>query len=291
MASKSPLQKLQDAVLGTVKGAVSDPVGTAGKAVQQAKGTIALGRMVAGQVTHKAADLASHRGGRGASEATATAARVVPTPRTETAQKPTAPQPTAPQPSAETPVEVTPSDVARVVAKKSPAEKAAARGATARKATAAKAPATKAASSPSAKLPVRKAAATKAAATKAPATKAPATKAPATKAAATKAAATKAPATKAPAKKAPAKKAPAKRSPATRAPAAPPLSAAEVLEDAATEVTTPVGTTGADVATNPATTDTDLQQPGTEPLMDPSTTKAVASEAATGARAADPHKG
>jgi hypothetical protein len=266
VASKSPLQKLQDAVLGTVKGAVSDPVGTAGKAVQQAKGTIALGRMVAGQVTHKAADLASHRGGRGASEATATAARVVPTPRTETAQKPTVPQPTVPQPSAETPVEVTPSDVARVVAKKSPAEKAAARGAAARKATAAKAPATKAASSPSAKLPVRKAPAKKATATKAPATKAPA-------------------------KKAPAKKAPAKRAPATRAPAAPPLSAAEVLEDAATEVTTPVGTTGADVATNPATTDTDLQQPGTEPLMDPSTTKAVASQAATGARAADPHKG
>jgi hypothetical protein len=57
------------------------------------------------------------------------------------------------------------------------------------------------------------------------------------------------------------------------------------------DVTTPVGTTGAGHATNPDTTDTDLQQPGTEPLMDPATTKAVASEQAMMSRAADTDKG
>lgn len=70
-----------------------------------------------------------------------------------------------------------------------------------------------------------------------------------------------------------------------------PLSAAQVAAEERGEVTTPVGTTGADVATNPDTTETDLQQPGTEPLMDPSTTKAVASEMKTMRKAADPDKG
>ena len=44
------------------------------------------------------------------------------------------------------------------------------------------------------------------------------------------------------------------------------------------DVETPVGTTGADVGHNPDTGEADLQQRGTEPLMDPSTTKAVKSE-------------
>ena len=57
------------------------------------------------------------------------------------------------------------------------------------------------------------------------------------------------------------------------------------------DIVTPVGTPAADVAHNPDTTDTDLQQPGTEPIMDPATTKSVASEAATLGRAADPEKG
>ena len=121
------------------------------------------------------------------------------------------------------------------------------------------------------------------------------------KKAAKKPAAKKAPAKKAAAKKAPAKKATA---PATASqpttPTSPgdklprrkkPLTAAELVEGAGTETVTPVGTRGADVATNPDTTDTDLQQPGTEPLMDPSTTKAVASEQATLSAAADPDKG
>jgi hypothetical protein len=77
-------------------------------------------------------------------------------------------------------------------------------------------------------------------------------------------------------KAAAAKKAP----PSARKAAAPaPRTAAEVAAEEGPGVTTPVGTTGADLATNPDTTETDLQQPGTEPLMDPSTVKAARSEA------------
>jgi hypothetical protein len=45
------------------------------------------------------------------------------------------------------------------------------------------------------------------------------------------------------------------------------------------DVETPVGTTGAGPAYNPSTTVADLQQPGTEPIMDPSTTKKAKAEA------------
>ena len=56
-------------------------------------------------------------------------------------------------------------------------------------------------------------------------------------------------------------------------------------------VETPVGTTGADAGHNPDTAEADLQQPGTEPLLDPSTAKAIRSESETLRRAADPDKG
>ena len=42
---------------------------------------------------------------------------------------------------------------------------------------------------------------------------------------------------------------------------------------------------------NPDTTETDLHQPGTEPLMDPATVKAVASESATLSPSGDTDKG
>lgn len=51
-------------------------------------------------------------------------------------------------------------------------------------------------------------------------------------------------------------------------------------------IETPVGTTGADVGHNPDTAEADLQQPGTAPLMDDATVKAVASEAKTARKAA-----
>ncbi len=118
------------------------------------------------------------------------------------------------------------------------------------------------------------------------ATPAPATKAPAKKAA------TKAPAKKAPAKRAAAKKAPSKQA-AVLAPALG-LSEAEVEDLDATrtdDITTPSGIPAAGEGFNPDTTDTDLHQPGTEPLMDPATVKAVASESEVLRRAADTDKG
>jgi hypothetical protein len=55
--------------------------------------------------------------------------------------------------------------------------------------------------------------------------------------------------------------------------------------------TTPSGIPAAGEGTNPDTTATDLHQPGTEPLVDPATVKAVASESEVLRRAADPDKG
>lgn len=121
--------------------------------------------------------------------------------------------------------------------------------------------------------------------------------------AAAKEAAAKAPAKKAPAKKAASEKAPARKAAAKRAPSkkaavlAPALSmteaevAAGAADETADDVITPSGIPAAGVGVNPDTTETDLHQPGTEPLMDPATVKAVASEAAVLSRAADPDKG
>ncbi len=55
----------------------------------------------------------------------------------------------------------------------------------------------------------------------------------------------------------------------------------------AVDIETPVGTPGADVGDNPDTAESDLQQPGTEPLMDPSLTKQVKAESKVGRRGAD----
>ena len=118
-----------------------------------------------------------------------------------------------------------------------------------------------------------------------------------TEPAATKPAAKKAPAKKTAARKAPAKKAAAKKAPSRQAAVLAPalgLSEAEVAElDVAStdDITTPSGIPAAGEGINPDTTETDLHQPGTEPLMDPATVKAVASESATLSRAADTDKG
>lgn len=61
--------------------------------------------------------------------------------------------------------------------------------------------------------------------------------------------------------------------------------------DDADELRTPSGIPAAGAGVNPDTTETDLHQPGTEPLMDPATVKAVASEAEVMRRASDPDKG
>ncbi|WP_457187807.1 hypothetical protein [Nocardioides sp. P5_E3] len=121
--------------------------------------------------------------------------------------------------------------------------------------------------------------------------------APAPTPAVTKPAAKKSPAKKTAARKAPARKAAAKKAPSKQAAVLAPalgLSEAEVeqLDAAGTDdITTPSGIPAAGEGINPDTTETDLHQPGTEPLMDPATVKAVASESATLRRAADTDKG
>ena len=119
----------------------------------------------------------------------------------------------------------------------------------------------------------------------------------------TQAPAKKAPAKKAPAKKAPAKKTAAKKTAAKRAPSkqaavlAPALGLSEAEVEAQIEagldddLTTPSGILAAGPGVNPDTTETDLHQPGTEPLMDPATVKAVASESEVLRRGADTDKG
>ena len=98
----------------------------------------------------------------------------------------------------------------------------------------------------------------------------------------------------APAKKPPAKKTPAKKS-ARKAPSkkaavvAPALGLTE--EEAEDVLRTPSGIPAAGDGHNPDTTETDLHQPGTEPVMDPATVKAAVSESEMMRRAADRDKG
>ncbi|HET6666340.1 MAG TPA: hypothetical protein VFG98_03555 [Intrasporangium sp.] len=104
-------------------------------------------------------------------------------------------------------------------------------------------------------------------------------------------AARKAPATKASATKAPAKKGAAKKAPSARAATVAPALSRNVQDGAGDDdVRTPSGIPAADEGYNPDTAETDLHQPGTEPLMDPATVKAIKSEAEVMQRAADPDK-
>jgi hypothetical protein len=116
-------------------------------------------------------------------------------------------------------------------------------------------------------------------------------KEPARKTAAKKAPPNKTAAKKAAPKKAAPKKAAPKKAPSARAATlAPALSVTEeeVIDD---DVRTPSGIPAADEGYNPDTAETDLHQPGTEPLMDPATVKSIKSEAEVMQRAADPDKG
>lgn len=109
-------------------------------------------------------------------------------------------------------------------------------------------------------------------------------------------------AVKAPARKTAAKKAAAKKTAAAKARKAPSKQAAVLApalglsEDEVEAITddgpvTPSGIPAAGEGVNPDTTETDLHQPGTEPIMDPATVKAAVSEAEIMRRAADPDKG
>jgi hypothetical protein len=65
---------------------------------------------------------------------------------------------------------------------------------------------------------------------------------------------------------------------------------AETTPAGSVGIVTPVGTTGADTGRNPSTAEADLQQPGTEPIVDPALTKTVKKAASTGRKASDSGK-
>ncbi len=165
MARKNPLGKLVDTAVDALK----NPVGTAGKVVDQARGTASLGKLAAEQVTKAAASTALGTVGAVAERAGVT--RRKSSGRTdEAASPPTSPADLRPVPPvnepAHPPVDETgtrPGPVASTTARKAPAKKA------------------------DGSTPAKKAPAKKAPAKKAPAKKAPAKKAPAKKAAAKKA--------------------------------------------------------------------------------------------------------
>ncbi|WP_299932064.1 hypothetical protein [uncultured Nocardioides sp.] len=142
---------------------------------------------------------------------------------------------------------------------------------------------TTAAGRAAAEAPATTTAATTSAAKTTTAKKAPAKKVPATKTAAKKTAAKKTAAKKT------ARKAPSKQA-AVLAPALG-LSEDEVEAVTGDGPVTPSGIPAAGEGVNPDTTETDLHQPGTEPLMDPSTVKAAVSESDMMRRAADTDKG
>jgi hypothetical protein len=345
VARINPLGKIKDVALGTLL----HPVGTAGKAVEQAKGTAAIGRMVAGQVTRAAASVAVDTVGGVAKRAGVPGQRSAPAePSTPSSERRTRgdepnlravpavnePAHTA-APSARPVSKAAKTAVAEPVAESTKnhgdllepvqdaVKKAPTKTASAKRAASKKAPATKA--------PAKKATAKKATANKATAKKTVAkTTVAKTTAAKTTAAKTTAasgdtglleaqtpasqlaeqglgdvtPADVAKvAKKTPAKKttpvqpvdgAPdatatkaTKKTATKTAKKAAPRTASEVANEEGPDLLTPVGTTAAGESALP---NTDLQQPGTEPLMDPATVNAVKSESETMQKAADPDK-
>ena len=244
MARKSPLGKIKDAAVGTIK----DPLGTGQKAAGQALGTVTS---TVGAVTSKVT-------GRKRSSAKSEE-RPKPVAVPDSPSRPHG-DPVTPTKAEERALREDSSPRLASVPKQAPAKKTPppAKQSPAKPA-AKKAPAKKAAKA----VPTPADVAKKTAASIPTVATAPAKKAPTKKAA---------PTTKTTAKKAPAKKAPAKKSPAKKRP----LTAAELVAGAATD---------------PAANITDPQQPGTAPLMDPGTVKAISKEAEMLRRAADPNKG
>ena len=143
MARTNPLGRIKNVAIDSIK----DPRRTAETVAGQARGTVALGRVVVGQVGTRLAGL-RHHGADGKTPSTGLA----PAPRRSPEEAPAAPQakaaaaPTVAEPDTTEP-EVTPADIAKNIAPK-PAAKRTTRP------PAKKAPAKKAA--PGAKLPPRK---------------------------------------------------------------------------------------------------------------------------------------
>lgn len=283
MASKNPIGRLADTAIKSLK----DPVGTAGKVVDQAKGGAALGRSVVEHVGRsaftKATETAGAVMGRATGHAAASSGR-------DEAAAPLRPVPDVNEPAHTAEPGTPPGDLsaakkaaARKTAKKVPAKKTAKKTA---KSAASPADVAKTVEAAVAEDP-SKTAATPAGAG-APGDKLPAKKAAGKKAAGKKAAAKKAPATTTAAEQSPANKTAAKK-PAKKSPAkkARPKTAEQVAGVQGDDVMTPVGTPAADRASNPDTTEHDLNQPDTEGIVEPSTAKAVSSRAETLRKAAE----
>jgi hypothetical protein len=290
----NPIGKLKDTAIDAIK----DPLGAAGKVVEQARGTAALGLMVVEQIGKVALEKAGEVVGRG-TDYTSSGGRTDLRPVPEVNEPAHTAEPAKRQGD---PVTTAPTPVATPPAAKKapPAKKAASKKAAAKKA----APPKKAAPTETAavglgeiptpadvaKQVAKKAPAKKGAAKKAPvkggpgAEQAPTTQStPGDRLPPRKRPAPPKPAATPAAKKAPAKKAPAKK--------ARPKTAEQVAGVQGEDVATPVGTPGAGRGHNPDTTDTGLQQPDTAPLMDPSLVKAIKSESEMMQKDADLDKG
>lgn len=278
MAPKNPVGKLAETALSTLK----DPKAAAGKAVGQAKGTVGLGKLVAETAGSVAGGVVARATGRkrGAEKTSGRSTTVTapvttePTSRADLRAVPDVNEPAATKPAGTMKKAAEPAKKQgdALTETKPAAKKASAKKAPAKKA--AKAPATPS-TGPAAKTPAKKTS-KKVAAT------------PADVAEVVESAVAEDPKTtgaklakKAPAKKSSAKNAPAKKSsPGGKLPAkkAQPKTAAELAANEGEGVRTPAGTSAVSEGSNPSTTETGLTQPGTEPIVDPATTKQVASE-------------
>lgn len=276
VAPKNPIGRLADTAINTLK----NPLETAGKVVEQAKGTAAFGKMVVEQVSRSAVSKATGTAGgvvgkaagrKSESSETAEAGTATPLrPVTDVNEPAHTTGPLAERADESTKQHGDPvRRPAERVAKKATAEKSPVKKATGKK-TAAR---TSSVPSPKDVAEVVEAAVaedpTKTAATPAKKSTRTASRGPARKTAPGDKLPTKKTATKAPAKK------------------ATPRTAEQLARGEGDGVSTPVGTSGAAPGTNPDTAESDLNQPGTEGIVEDSTVKAVASESARMRKAAE----
>lgn len=270
VAPKNPIGRLADTAINTLK----NPLETAGKVVEQTKGTAAFGKMVVEQVGRSAVTKATETAGAVVGKARAR------NPESDTAEAETA-TPLRPVTDVNEPAHTTGPLAERAEEStkqhgdpvRKPAEQAA-KKATAKKSAVKKATAKKTAARPT-PIPSPKDVAEVVEAAVAEDPRKTAAK-PATKAASGGPAKKTAPGDKLPTKKT-AK--PAKRST--------PRTAEQLASGEGEGVATPAGTSGAAPGNNPDTAESDLNQPGTEGILEESTAKAVASKSARMRKAAE----
>jgi hypothetical protein len=270
VAPKNPIGRLADTAINTLK----NPLETAGKVVEQTKGTAAFGKMVVEQVGRSAVTKATETAGAVVGKAGARK------PESDTAEAETA-TPLRPVTDVNEPAHTTKPLAERAEEStkqhgdpvRKPAEQAA-KKATAKKSAVKKATGKKTAARPT-PIPSPKDVAEVVEAAVAEDPRKTAAK-PATKAASGGPAKKTAPGDKLPTKKT-AK--PAKRST--------PRTAEQLASGEGEGVATPAGTSGAAPGNNPDTAESDLNQPGTEGIVEESTAKAVASKSARMRKAAE----